>query len=325
MKGLLLIVTALVVSAPSIVSSQIYSSQIYKITPSLLDEVHYYVSDRLAAEDFFIEHLAARIVPHPPPMPLDYITFLSLRSGEGTICVSPRGPFAGIRSPEQDHWKQQLSSSAEEPPPSYGLHWLGIRTSSMNQTLTRLEIDGIKVSQRSLSLPHDLLGRAALIEGPDYIRLALVERNQRNRSKVIEKASWGDFGIDHLMLLVKNIKENEVFFRDLFGGKVTSRRPSVTALKVADATIILAEPEALGIKREDVQLRSPADARIRFLFFDITPAVEMTKARGYKVIFDGSRMTYFDQPTGYTIAITFSPDGLPIELAQEVGRTGPRI
>src|SRR5262245_17090829 len=198
MKALLLIVTALIVSAPSIVSSQIYKS-----TPSLLDEIHYYVSDRKAAEDFFIEHLAARVVPHPPPRPLDYVTFLSLRSGEGTISVSPRGPFAGIRGTEQDQWKQQLSSSAEEPPPSYGLHWLGIRTSSINQTLTRLEIDGIKVSQRSLSLPHDVLGRAALIEGPDYIRLALVERKEKNRPKLIEQASWGDFGIDHLMLMVK--------------------------------------------------------------------------------------------------------------------------
>jgi catechol 2,3-dioxygenase-like lactoylglutathione lyase family enzyme len=200
----------------------------------------------------------------------------------------------------------------------------------LHQTLTRLEIDGVKVSQRSLSLPHDILGRAALLEGPDFNRLALVERKQKNRSKAIEKASWGDFGIDHLLLLVKSVKENEVFFRDIFGGKVISRRGSVATLKVADATIVLAEPEALGIIREDVQPRDPdkmrlGDAHIRFLFFDIRPAVEMAKARGYKVIFDGTRLTYFDQPTAYTVAITFSPDGLLIEMAQEIGRTVPRI
>src|SRR5262245_6368113 len=106
MKALLLTVAALLVSAPLTVSSQIYSSQIYKTTPALLDEVHYYVSNRKAAEDFFIEHLAARIVPHPPPRPLEHITILSLRSGEGTINISPRGPFAGIQGPEQDYWKQ---------------------------------------------------------------------------------------------------------------------------------------------------------------------------------------------------------------------------
>jgi catechol 2,3-dioxygenase-like lactoylglutathione lyase family enzyme len=325
MKALLLTVTALVVSAPSIVSRQIY-----KTTPALLDEVHYYVSDRKTAANFFIEHLAARIVPHPPPMPLDYVTFLSLRSGEGTINVSPRGPFAGIRGSEQGEWKRQLTTSGREPPPTYGLHWLGIRTTSFHQTLTRLEIDGVKVSKRSLSLPHDLKCRAALLEGPDFNRLALVEGKQKNRSKAIEKASWGDFGIDHLMLLVKDLKANEVFFRDLLGGKVETRRSGVTAMKVADTTIVLAEPEALGIMREDVQARDLdklifGDAHIRFLYYDIRPAVSMAKARGYKVIFDGTRMTYFDQPTAYTVALTFSPDGLHIEMAQEAGRVGPRI
>jgi len=325
MKALLLTVAALLISAPSTVSRQIY-----KTTPALLDEVHFYVSNRKAAEDFFIEHLAARIVPHPPPRPLEHITILSLRSGEGTINISPRGPFAGIQGAEQDYWKQQNTSSAEEPPPSYGLYWLGIHTTSLHQTLTRLEIEGIKVSQRSLSLPHDILARAALIEGPDYTRIALVERKKKIRSMANEKSSWGDFSIDHLMLLVKDAKENEVFFHDLFGGKVTSRRPKVTTMKIADATIVLAEPEALGIKREDIPVRDPdklslGDAQIRFLYFGIKPAVEMAKARGYKVIFDGTRMTYFDLPTVYTVALTFSPDGLQIEMAQEVGRTGPRI
>jgi hypothetical protein len=169
-----------------------------------------------------------------------------------------------------------------------------------------------------------------MIEGPDFSQIALVERKQQQRPGMIDRAVWGDFGIDHLMLLVKSAKENEFFFRDIYAGRVTGRRPHVITMKVADATIVLAEPEALGLKRANVQPRDPKTFRygighLGFLYPDIKPAVEAAMAKGYQFMLNVARVKYYDEPTAYTIAITLNPDGLPCEMVQEDGRAKARI
>jgi catechol 2,3-dioxygenase-like lactoylglutathione lyase family enzyme len=310
-------------------SAQLHPSQKAPV-PLLLDHIHYYVSDRGAAEAFFIEHFAAQVIPNPGPRPLEFITFLNLRAGEGTISVSPRGSYEGISTGTSSRLKREVIEPKEDSPPLYGVYWLALRTASLNHALTRLEIEGVRVTQRTLSMPHDLLARAVMIEGPDYNNIALVERRNTQRSRTNEKVAWGDFGIDHIMVLVEEVKTNEDFFRNVYSAKVIARRPSVATLKIADATIVLAEPEAVGLKRESVQ--SPAPGKFRygvnhlgFLYADIKAPVETAKAKGYTFISDTFRVKYFDQPTVYTLATIISPDGLLCEMFQEDGRTGPHI
>ncbi len=303
--------------------------QIKAPPPVLLDDIHYYVSDRNAAEEFFTGFFGARVMPHPGPKPLEFVTFLSLRPGEGTIGISPRGPFPGIHVDDRNRWKREIIEPSEELPPTYGVFWLGIRTPTLIETLTRLEIEGMKVTQRMLSLPHDFLARAVLVEGPDFNRIALVERRDQQVSKPHERVAWGDFGVDHLLLLVKSAKENEIFFREVYAGRVTGRRPNIVTMKVANTIIVLAEPEAFGLKRENVQPRDPKKFRygidhIGFLYPDLKTAVSAAMSKGYRFLPEGTRMNYYDEPTAYTYAITLSPDGLPCEMVQEDGRTGPR-
>ncbi|MCI0339029.1 MAG: VOC family protein [Acidobacteria bacterium] len=326
MKVLLALVFAFVFILTSVFALQPRT----KPAPVLLDDIRYYVSDRRAAEEFFTNILAARVMPHPGTKPLEFITFLSLRPGEGTINISPLGPFAGVTPGSLNRWELEVIEPEIDLPPMYGVYWLGIRTSFLNQTLTRLEIEGVRVTQRMLSLPHDILARAAMVEGPDFNQIALVERKLSQRQAANDKSVWGDFGIDHLLLLVKSARENEVFFREVFGGRVNGRRPHMTTMKVADATIVLAEPEVLGLKRENVMPRDPKKLRfginqIGFLYVDVRAVVEMAKAKGYRFLLDDTRMNYDGQPTPYTIAITNSPDGLPCQMIQEDGRTGARI
>ncbi len=269
-------------------------------------------------------------MPHQGSNPLRFVTFLSLRAGEGTINFSPRGPFPGVRVGEYESWAREVIEPAEDLPPRYGVHWLGIRALLMNRTLTRLEVEGVRVTQRMLSLPHDILARAAMVEGPDFTQIVLVERKPQSNPGANNKAIWGDFGIDHLLLLVKSAKENETFFRDVFAGRVIGRRQGVTTMKVADATIVLAEPEALSLKRDRVQPRDSKKFRygidhLGFLYADIATAVEAAKAKGHKFLLDGVRMNYHDEPTPYFFAIIFSPEGLQCKMVQEDGRAGPRV
>ncbi len=326
MRALLTFVSASVFALVSVFASQPKRPA----TPVLLDYVHYYLSDRQAAEEFFINHFGARTAAHPGKRPLDFITFLSLRAGEGTINVSPRGPIPGIEAGDPDIWQREVVEPSPDLPPVYGVHWVAIRTVNLNSSLTQLEFDGVRVTDRRLTLPYDILARAVLIRGPDFNHLALVERKGKKRPKNADDApQWGDYAIDHLLLLVKSADENEKFFQDVYAGRVTRRRPHITTMKVANATIVLAEPEGIGLKRQTVQPRDPKKFRfgidnIGFLYEDVKVAVEAAKAKGYKFLPEGVRMNYFGEPTVYTVAATLSPDGLQCEMAQQDGRIGPR-
>jgi catechol 2,3-dioxygenase-like lactoylglutathione lyase family enzyme len=321
MKALLAYGTLLIILS---ISAYLHPSQRAPL-PLLFDHIHYYVTDRRAAEAFFIERFAAQVIPLPGPRPLEFVTFLNLRAGEGTISISPRGPFKGI--PARGGVGEAIEPK-EDSPPIHGVYWLALRTSSLNRTLTRLEIEGVRVTQRTLRMPHDMFARAVMIEGPDFSNIALVERRDTQGSKRGERVVWGEFGIDHIMLLVPDVKITEGFFRNVYAAKVMARRPSTTTLKIADATIVLAEPEALGLQRESV--KAPDMQRFRygvdhlgFLYADIKAAVESAKMKGYTFLSESTRLNYFDQPTVYTLATIMSPDGLRCEMFQEDGRTGP--
>ena len=181
-----------------------------------------------------------------------------------------------------------------------------------------------------LSLPLDILARAVMIEGPDFNQIILVERKEQQNTKKADKVVWGDFGIDHILLLVKNVKDNEIFFQDVFAGRVTGRRLNVTTMRVANSTIVLAEPESLGLKRENIEPQNIKKLRygidqLGFLYADVRPAVSAAMEKGYKFMIDGVRMNYYGVPTAYVVAVTHSPDGVRCEMVQEEGRKGPRI
>jgi catechol 2,3-dioxygenase-like lactoylglutathione lyase family enzyme len=92
---------------------------------------------------------------------------------------------------------------------------------------------------------------------------------------------------------------------------------------------VLAEPEAVGLRREQIVERDPREFRygvdhIGFLYRDVKAAVAAAKAKGYQFKLEGAPLMYYGQPTVYLFAITFTPDGFQCEMVQQEGRLGAR-
>ncbi|MFN7948549.1 MAG: hypothetical protein U0Z53_24565 [Blastocatellia bacterium] len=289
--------------------------------PLMFDAVHYYTPDREAATHFFRELFGARGMALAGKRPPGFIDLLSLRPGEGVISISAPGALPGVTANELKGHPPELMRTAPDLSPVYGPHWLGIRTAALNQALTELEVEGVRVSQRHLLLPGEIGVRAALIYGPDDSLIALVER----------RGAKGDtpFSLDHLQLLVRSLKENEQFFQRVYAARVLRRYPHTTVMKAADLTLVLSEPAALGLRDSEVQPRDarrlrPGISHLRFLFADVKAAVQAAQSKGVKFQLDGVRLNYDHEPLPYLLAVALSPDGWPCELVQEDGRTGPR-
>lgn len=275
--------------------------------PLRLAEIQYQIGDRQTLASFFQEHFGARALPAPGNP--DAVARVDLRAGESVIHLLRQA--AGTRG------------SADTPGPGYGVYWLGLRTANLPQTLTRLEIGGVRVRERVLDLPHDVLTRAALIEGPGDSLIALVLRKDRRIANRRDPApQWGDFGLDHLFLLVKSAKDNETFFREVFAGRVVKSRPHLTLMNVGGVTLVLAEPEVLGLRRE--QMHAPTEPSVRggvlrlgFSSHDVTKAIATAKRRGDRLLQPAADTASVASSTDSAAAVILSPDGLPCALLQE--------
>jgi catechol 2,3-dioxygenase-like lactoylglutathione lyase family enzyme len=282
--------------------------------PIRLEEIHYYLTNPGSAILFLESHFEAHELPQVFNPPLRHVTSLGLEPGEGSFEISPPGPFEGLDDAEQSRWHQsrEMMAPAINLPARYGVYWVGIRTTSLKKAMQKIESRGVTVQEHRLVVPIDPRAKAASIYGPDLNVFALVERPHRHGDS-------GEFGLDHVQLLVKNVAENVSFFEDVFAAQVQGKSEHQAFLTVGGFPIAISDPEGLDLIRADVQERSPTTFRfeadhISFLFSDIHPAVEAAKAKGRKFAREPKRLEYFGKPTPYTFAVINSPDGLPFQL-----------
>jgi catechol 2,3-dioxygenase-like lactoylglutathione lyase family enzyme len=291
--------------------------------PLLLDDIHYYFSDLEGAVEFFKRHFGAREGVHPGE-PIDFITFLVFRPGEGSINLSPKGPFAGVGLRAEERWlKREVVEPSSDAAPYYGVHWLALKTPSLGEALDRLESEGVTIVDLDWTLPAEPESRAALLWGPDFNRIVIVERPEMD-------GGVSRFGIDHLELLVSDLDATARLLEGAFQGEVLATLEGTRVVQVADGTLVLSEPEALGLARDLVESLE-ADTKIRFgvdhlgwLYEEIDAAFEAASARGFSFVFGPIPFLYFDRPTPYRFCALRTPDGLQLETVTEEGRTGPR-
>jgi len=280
--------------------------------PMRLEEIHYYLTNPASAILFLESHFEAREVVQPGAPRLRYVTMLALEPDEGVFELSPPGPFDGIVDADPKQWSKEMVPPAVNLPARYGVYWVGIRTTSLKKAMQKIEGRGVTVQEHRLILPIDPRAKAASIYGPDLNVFALVERSRRHNDT-------GEFGLDHIQLLVKNVAENVRFFEDVFAAQVQGHSEHQAFLTVAGFPLALSDPEGLDLVRADVQERSPSQFRfeadhISFLYSDIHPAVVAAKAKGRNFTQQPTRLEYFGKPTAHTYAVINSPDGLAFEL-----------
>lgn len=280
--------------------------------PLRLEEIHYYLTNPASAILFLESHFEAREVVQPGTPRLHYITMLALEPDEGVFQLSPPGPFDGIVDGDPKQWSKEMVPPAVNLPARYGVYWVGIRTTSLKKAMQKIESRGVTVQEHRLVLPIDPRAKAASIYGPDLNVFALVERPRRH-------SDTGEFGLDHVQLLVKNVAENVRFFEEVFAAQVQGKSEHQAFLTIGGFPLALSDPEGLDLVRADVQERSPSQFRfeadhLSFLYSDIHPAVDAAIAKGRKFAQQPARLEYFGKPTAYTYAVINSPDGLPFEL-----------
>lgn len=290
--------------------------------PIMLDNIHYFVSDPKAAKEFFVKHFQAKPLARPDKNPLSFIDYLEVRPEQASIAISPRGPYQGMYMQEDPiRWKRTSVKVSAKTPPTYGVHWLALRTESIKYSLKSLEAQGVKVISTEVDIPGES-SKAAMIWGPEYTRIVIIQRNR-------EKSQETLYGIDHVMLLVENLEKNINFFKDVYNGEILKRNNLYCKMKVGDHILIMAVPEALNIPsstvhRMDTMQFRPGIEQIGFLYKDPQPAYQSAAIKGYEFNLRPSRLIYRNKPTPYITAITHSPEGIYCEMYAEDGREGPR-
>lgn len=279
--------------------------------PLRLEEIHYYLTNPSTAVLFLETHFEAKEVTQP----LRYIISLSMEPNEGTLDVSPPGPFEGVADSDPKRWSKELVAPAVNLPLRYGVFWVGIRTPSLKKAMQKIESRGVTVQEHRLVCPIDPRAKAASIYGPDLNVFALVEHPKHH-------GDTGEFGLDHVQLLVKNVAENVRFLQDVFSAQIQGQSEHQAFLTIGGFPVAISDPEGLDLNRADVQERSPGQFRfeadhLSFLFADIHPAVEAAKGKGRKFAQEPKRMEYLGKAMPYTTAVIDSPDGLSFELVMQ--------
>ncbi len=290
--------------------------------PIMLDDIHYYMSDRDSTNRYFMQHFGAKPMAQQANNPFAFIDFLLVRPGQSTINVSARGPFPGMRVRDPKRWNRELVVPAADLPPMYGMHWLAFGTKNLKAAVAKLEKEGVVFVNKKCKLPHDPRAKAALCWGPDYSMIVIVERK--------DDSGITPFAIDHLQYIVESTDAHIKFFTDVYEAKLISRKGKTAVMEVGKHIFVISEPEALSFAREKVAKREPTTFRygvdhLGFMYQSIAAAHQYAAAKGYPFALDPVRMQYNDQPTVYTFAITTTPDGMQMEMYQEDGRTAARI
>ncbi len=300
----------------------LYSNQ---VAAQILDDVHYYVTDRKATNTFFETNFGAKQMAELPMNPLVFINFLQINPAQTTINVSPQGPFAGIKVGDPKRWIKTLATPSLDNPPIYGPHWACLSTRNLTKSLQKLQANGVKIGTQSLTIPTEPTAKTAVVYTPDLNILLLVERPKQ--SKVTE------YQIDHVLFLVENLATELKFYKDVIGTTVLKQTPQMAMIEVGRHIFIFVEPEAIGLSRAQVVKKEagkfyPGIDHIGFLYKDLVTlnnTCDKAAALGYEFLKKPSLMYYYDKPTPYTFGILFSPSGFQVELEiEEGGRYGAR-
>lgn len=283
----------------------------------MLDDIHYYVYDRVKMNDFLIKNFKAKAMKEVSDNPLTFIDFLEVRNGQSTLNISPKGPFEGMKVADPKRWEKESVTPSPDNNLFYGVHWLALTTKNLKETLKLLKANGVQIENEAVDFPY-AGGKCASIWTPEYSRILLIERkNDIGKS---------DFSIDHLLILVTELDKNIKFFEEVFAGKIESKKGKVAKMTVGKHTFYIAEPEGLYLNKDLVNKRDPKKFipyidHIGFMYENITPAYEYASKKGYQFALKPTPMNFFDKPTLYSFAIIFSPDGMQCEMYQEKGRT----
>ncbi len=290
--------------------------------PLLFDDIHYYQTDRAAANAFYKTNLAAKPMREQPVNPLTFLDFLEIRPGDATVSISGQGPFEGVKIGDPKRGQRQLVAP-QAGQYVYGMLWLALRTSSMEKTLKALAGRRVPIARLAAKLPFEPGARNLAAYGPDYNLVMLVERPDDRGAT--------PFGVDHIQMLCEDLEANVKFYTEVLGAKLLDRKGKSAKLQVAQHVLVLSEPEDLGLKREQVQKKDrgkffPGPDLFGFLYDEagLKAATDSAVAKGYRFLMPPTRMNFYEKPTPYTFAILFSPDNFPIELHTEDNRTGPR-
>ena len=216
--------------------------------PIMLDDIHYYTPQRKTTVDWFINNFGAKPMAEVSSNPLTFITFLEISHGQSTINVSPPGPFPGIRVGDPKRWEKEAITPAKDLPPMYGVHWIGMSVPNLKDALKSLNANGVENATlpQSFALSKQKSSKSALIWGPDYNRILLVEHKKTVGNR-----------IDHLLLLVSDLEANIKFFQQVLSAEILEQSQDFARIQVAKHEFILAKPAYLGLKDEDVIKRHP--------------------------------------------------------------------
>ena len=322
-------------------SHSAYSEQCLDAQPIHLDDIHYIVSSEAESVNFFQKHFAAREMAHPGER-FNLARFLSIKWHDPTLTITPKGPYKDLPPQRNERW---LKSAVIDSQTSayFGAKWLAIAVPSLERARKNLLKLGVSIIEENTRLPLEPNAKTFKFLGPDGTEIVIVERKDKD---------FGDslYSIDHLQFLVSNASESSEFFQKVFSGtvvkastnkqlakaKVSSQHAAdksysgnSIALQVADAIIVVSEPEDLGLITDKVKpmgsggtIRLGID-HLGFLYKDIQCASSQAIENGYKPLFPPTRYKYKNKPTVYTFTVFKSPDGFNIEMVQADGRIGP--
>ncbi len=188
-------------------------------------------------------------------------------------------------------------------PPSFGVWWLALRTQGLDPALADLRQKGLNLAEERLYLPAGPLNKAVMVLMPDYQRLVLVERR--------EDVSLKGYAIDHLQLLVEDIRANVKFFKEVFGAEVMLKDDRGTVLYVGGQMIVLSEPEGLGLAPAQVaqfrpHLNRSGGNRLIFQYDNLPAALAWAEKKGWAF--------YREPRQNGKWAYLYSPDSLRCDL-----------
>lgn len=294
-----------------------------KISPIHLDDIHFIVTDEPAAVSFFETKFSAREMAHPGER-FDLVRFLSVKWQDPTLTITRIGPYDDLPANRNERWLNAtfISPGSAKLNPYYGVRWVAFSTPSLDQARRNILAAGGRISEGSIALPLEPDAKAFSVYGPDNAEIVIVER----RSKDFEGAS---FAIDHIQFLTADAEAMQTFFTDVFSGSTLKETETSISLKVADALIIVSEPEVFGYTHDAVSPASRDGAvqlgvgHLGFLYADIQSAVDQAALLGYDPLFPPTRYIYKNKPTVYTFTAFASPDNFNIEMVQPDGRVGP--
>jgi len=307
-------------------STVLHAVECSNTQPIHLDDIHLIVSNEAETVSYLKDNFTAREMAHPGDR-FDLVRFLSIKWHDPTLTVTRRGPYANLPPERNERWLKSEVVDAQHKP-YYGAKWVAIAVPSIEKAREELKRGGLSIFEDIVHLPMEPDALAFKLKIPDGIEIVIVERKNKDFDDY-------SYSIDHVQFLVSNASETVKFFQNAFSGSLmksvsgTIDNTSSAALKVADAVLIVSEPNALGIDPKEVN-RLESDGTIRlgidhlgFLYEDIECGVTNAVSNGYTPLFPPTRYKYKNKPTVYSFTAFKSPDGFTIEMVQADGRTGP--